>query len=77
MTNKQMIILGAAAVLGVIYLKNQASEAIVTAGQAINPVNNDNIFYTGVNNVGAALSDNPNFSLGSWVFDLFNKDQEI
>lgn len=73
LTNSQLLMLIGAGVLGVWYLKKSAGDAL----NAVNPTNNDNIFYSGVNSVGGALSDDDNFSLGSWVYDVFNKDESL
>lgn len=46
-------------------------------GTAVNPVNRDNIFARGVNAVGDVLddgTDDDSFSLGSFLFDVFNPD---
>ena len=44
--------------------------AAATVGNAINPVNPDNIFAGGVNAVGGALSGSSDWSLGSWIYDV-------
>lgn len=62
------LVIGGVAVLGVWYLKNKAGEAI----QAVNPASRDNIVYT---NLNRALSDDPSFSLGSWVYDVFHPEE--
>lgn len=73
-----LIGIGGAYVLGKVIVKDAAGEvgnAASKVGQAINPVNPDNIFYRGVNSVGAALTGRDNFNLGSWTYDLLNPDQ--
>lgn len=49
---------------------NAVPKALGAAGSAINPLNPENIFASGVNAVGAALSGSPGFSLGSWIYDV-------
>ena len=44
--------------------------AVGNVGAAVNPLNPDNVFAGAVNKVGAAVSGNSGFSLGSWIYDL-------
>ena len=50
--------------------------AAATVGNAINPVNPDNIFAGGVNAVGGALSGSSDWSLGSWLYDVTHDDYD-
>lgn len=71
--NTKVGTVAAVAVVGVaaIYLaEKKAREAAADIGQAINPVNNDNIFASGVNSVGAKLTGDQNFKLGAWLYDI-------
>ena len=72
MTDKQLIIILGVAALGIWYAKSKAVAAVEGAAEAIDITDPDNIFHTGVNKIGGSLSNNPDFSLGSWVFDVFN-----
>ncbi|MBU2871968.1 hypothetical protein [Colwellia sp. E2M01] len=47
-----------------------ATQAAGVVGNSINPLNNDNIFASGVNAVGAKLSGSSNWSLGGWIYDI-------
>lgn len=58
-----------------------APQAIADAAQAVNPLNHDNAFSTGVNAVGGALVTDPtgpgknadgSWTLGGWFYDTFN-----
>lgn len=54
-------------------------EVKVTAqriGTAVNPTSDQNLAYRGVNAAGAAVSGDKSFSLGSWLYDVFNKDYD-
>ena len=51
------------------YVQRQAAAALPEIGEAVNPVNDDNIFATGVNAIGAKLSGNEHWKLGSWIYD--------
>ena len=49
--------------------------AAAAVGPAITPTNPDNLAYTGVNAVGDVLNDgtdNGNFNLGSYIYDIYN-----
>jgi hypothetical protein len=67
------VVLVALALLGVagVWLYRQ-SPAIAAAADKINPLNPDNIFATTVNDVGAAVSGNQSFSLGTWAWEVVN-----
>lgn len=64
-TNEQLIGLGVVGLLALWYLKNRAADV----GQAVNPVNPDNVFYQGTNAVGGALTGDEDFSLGVWIYE--------
>ncbi len=42
---------------------------------AVNPVSRDNIFYRGVNAVGAVLSGDEGFTLGGAIYDAAHGDE--
>lgn len=66
-TDKQMIGMGVAvAVLGYLAWK----KGLPAIGNAVNPVNPDNVFYSGTNAVGEALTGEEGFSLGAWLYDV-------
>jgi hypothetical protein len=52
------------------YTTKKANETIVTVGNAINPVNQDNIFNRGVNSVVQNLTGDDNQTLGGWIYDI-------
>lgn len=47
-----------------------AGRAASAVGTAVNPTSDQNLAYRGVNAVGASWSGDPNFSLGSWAYDV-------
>lgn len=67
----------AAAAVGVVwYVSKSAASAVDKAGEllqnaahAVSPFNNENIFYTAVNDAGASLTGDQNFSLGGSIYD--------
>ena len=71
-----VVALSAVAAVTVWYTKKQATQAIDVVGDAINPVSQTNIVNRGVNAVGAVLSSNDNFTLGGWLYDVFNGTQD-
>jgi hypothetical protein len=73
-TPKNVLIVAGVAAVGAWYLSRTAKGAIKDAGQAINPVNRDNVFYSGVNSVGEAISGDKNFTLGGWLYDLTHSE---
>jgi len=73
--NTKVGMVAAVAVVGAVAVyvaEKKAREAASQIGQAINPVNSNNIFASGVDSVGAKLSGNKNFKLGGWIYDVFN-----
>lgn len=72
MTDKQFLIVAGVGALAVWYLANRAAAVV----NKLNPVNPDNIFHSTANDLGKALSDDPNFSLGSWVYDFFHEEYD-
>lgn len=51
-------------------LARKASEAASSALEAVSPTNPDNVFYGGVNALGRALSGDPAWTLGGWLYDV-------
>jgi len=55
--------------LGVVVMTFAAYKAKDTI-TAIAPTNPNNIFASGVNDVGRSLSGNDNWTLGGWIYDV-------
>lgn len=70
-TDKQLLyIAGGLAVVGyLIYRK------LPDVGNAVNPLNQENVFYEGVNAVGEKLSGDQDFSLGAWLYDITHPNE--
>lgn len=60
-------VLGGFVLLGLIYWKGKG--AVTAAANAVNPVNHDNVFASGVNGVGTAVTGDDDFSLGARIYD--------
>lgn len=73
------------AVLGLAaYVLHRAKKALGETLPYINPIDRDNVAYTGVNAVGGALVTDPSgpgknadgsFSWGAWAYDVLHGDQ--
>ena len=58
-------------------LSQSASSAAAWVGDAaqfFNPASDQNVIYGGVNTLGAKVTGDTSFSLGSWIYDLVNDD---
>lgn len=64
-------ILALAGIVIAIYLYEKLKNPVTTfVTQTINPVSPNNAIYSGVNKVGANLTGDTSFSLGSWIYSL-------
>lgn len=55
------------------FVANRIIERVAPkVGEALNPTSDQNLAYRSVNGVGSALSGDPSWSLGSWLYDVFN-----
>lgn len=73
--NSKVGVVGAvtvAALITAFLIKDQAQKAVSKTVEAVSPLNDDNIFASGVDNVGRKLSGNDNWNLGSWLYDAVN-----
>jgi hypothetical protein len=61
-----------AGALGVYFL---AKRELGAAAQAVNPLNQDNVFHVGVNAAGAAVTGDRDFSLGSRIWEWWNPER--
>ena len=70
LSTKAGAVVALGAVVGVIgyFAQKKATDAVIAAGNAVNPVNNDNIFYSGVNAIGEKVTGK-SFSLGNWLYN--------
>lgn len=50
-------------------------DAAQAVGTAVNPVSDQNLAYKGVNAVGAAVSGDQSFSLGSWLYSVTHPNE--
>lgn len=75
MTNTQMVGVGVAAVVTALFLSYKAGEAAKDLGNAINPTNPDNIFYTGVNAVGESITGDEHWTLGAAIYEWTHDEQ--
>lgn len=73
-TPKTTLIVAGVAVVGLWYLKRQATETVKQVGQAVNPTSRDNVFYRGVNSVGESLTGDEDWTLGGWIYDITHRE---
>lgn len=71
---QQTLIIVAAVLLVLWYLKGQTARAAAAAGEALNPTNPENLAYSGVNAVGEAVTGRP-WSFGAWIWELMHPEQ--
>lgn len=76
MNTKTALVLGAAGLLLGYLVYRAAKQGLEAAAQAINPVSDKNLAYRGVNAVGEAITGDKEFSLGSWLYDVFNPEYD-
>lgn len=63
---KTLLIAAGIVVVAIWYSRRQ----IETVAAAVNPVSADNVFNQAVTATGAAVSGDPGWTLGGWVYDL-------
>ena len=68
---KTVLIVGGVAVAGAWYLKRQATQAVKDVGQAVNPVNHDNIFNRGAQGIWDQFTDGKG-TIGTDIYDWLN-----
>lgn len=74
-TNKQLGAVAVVGVLGAWYLKNKAVDVAKDVGEAINPVNRDNVFHTGASSlVNNVINDGEELPLGVRIYDWFHDE---
>lgn len=52
-------------------------DKLAAVGNAINPASDKNLVYKGVNAIGAAVTGDGSFSLGSTIYDWFHDDAAL
>jgi len=50
-------------------------DTVAEAVPYVNPADSRNVVYGGVNAVGAAVTGDSSFSLGSWIYDMTHKSE--
>lgn len=51
---------------------DKAAGAAGAVGDALNPTSDKNLYYRGANAAGAAISGDQSWTVGSWLYDVFN-----
>lgn len=72
-TKAGAVFVGVVAVSTLAYFTaKKATETVGEVGQAINPLNNDNVFASGVNAVGESITGQKHWTLGGWLYEVIN-----
>jgi len=50
-------------------------ETVSQVSNAVNPLNDQNVFAEAVNDAGSILTQDENFSLGGWFYDVVHGDE--
>lgn len=73
-TDRQLlIVLGALAALGY-FAYRTGKRAVNETLNAVNPVSDDNLAYRGVNAIGGVLTQDEEFNLGRWLWEITNPE---
>lgn len=75
--DKTEMLFVAGVALALLYVYTDAKKAAAVVGNAVNPVNPDNIINRGVSGVGAAVTGADDWSLGTQLHKWFGKEQEF
>lgn len=67
-----VVIVGAVIYYGYKFVSGTVETAKDVVKKDLNPTSDKNLAYRGVNAVGEAITGDQNFSLGSWLYDVFN-----
>lgn len=71
-----VLAIGAVGAIGVYYTQKKLAETASGVGQAINPINQDNIFYSGVNAMGKKITGSQSWTLGGAIYEVVNGTPE-
>ena len=73
MKAKDVAIIGGLGIATIYVLSMLIGREVKEAANAVNPLNNDNIFARGVDAIGDIVTDGENdndFKLGAWIYDV-------
>ena len=75
---QSVLIVGGVALLGVYFVSRMAAKKAVevagNVGEAIDPTNSENIFYSGANAVGESITGDEDWTLGGAIFEAVHGD---
>lgn len=77
LTWKSTAILVGVAVIGGLYLEQKAKAEILAAANDVNPLNKNNIEYSTVNKIGAAVTGTKSWDLGHAIFCWIHPSESI
>jgi ketopantoate reductase len=70
--HQSLVLVVGLGVLGAYLVGRLAADKAVKAAQAVNPLNNENVFYNATNSVGSVLTQDEHFTLGGFIYDVLN-----
>ena len=77
-TSTQLMLAGLGLGVGAFVIYKGAGKAVEAAqavGNAVNPLNHDNVFAGAVNKVGGAITGDSSWSLGAWLYDVTHPEE--
>jgi hypothetical protein len=76
MNAKGYVFLAAAGAVVAYLVYRQVTKGVQAVVDAVNPLSDKNAAYSATNAVGAAVTGNKDFSLGSAIYDWFNPEYD-
>jgi hypothetical protein len=73
--HQSLVVVVGLGVLGAYLIGRAAADKAAAAANAVNPLNNENIFINATNDVGAVITQDENFTLGGWIYDFLHPEQ--
>lgn len=74
--NSNYVLAGVAGLTIAYLLYQESKKAVKAVGEAVNPVNSENIFNQGFEAVGEAVTGQEGWSLGVWLADKLNPPEK-
>lgn len=75
-TPKNLLIVGGVVVVGAWWLKAKATKAVEDVGQAVNPVNPENVFNRGAQSIWDQFTDGKG-TIGTDIYEWLNPADEM
>lgn len=76
-SDKQLLILLGVGAVTAWYLSSKAVDVAKDVGQAINPINHDNIFNQGANSLFQAITGDTQNTIGTWIYEKLHPNEGL